>query len=171
MPRLHPRAVTVTAIVFAAAATRLLPHLPNVTPVAALALFGGVYLADRRLAVLIPLLAMFLSDLVLGFHRGMFAVYVAMVVIAGLGMLIRARVSPLRVGGMAVAGSVLFFLLTNIPGVSGHLYPLTLQGVMESYTAALPFFRYTLLGDLAYTALLFGGFALLKTRIPALSAQ
>jgi hypothetical protein len=68
-----------------------------------------------------------------------------------------------------LASSVLFFVLTNF-GVWAFdaLYPKTLEGLMACYVAAIPFFRNTLLGDLSYTVVLFGGFALLERRIPVL---
>ena len=66
-----PRFAIIAGLILAAAASRLLPHPPNFTPIGAVALFGGACLADKRLAFLVPLAAMFLSDLVIGLHRGM----------------------------------------------------------------------------------------------------
>ena len=166
-------------IVVTAAAMRLLPHPPNFTPIAAMALFGGAHFASRRSAFAVPLAAMFMSDLALGLIRYGSAVFSLMVfVYAGfaitvcLGHMIRHRITPLSVGGTALAGSLFFFFITNF-GVwlRGSLYPPTLDGLIACYTAAIPFFRNTLAGDAFYTALLFGGFALAQSRLPALRAR
>lgn len=72
-----------------------------------------------------------------------------------------------RVGfilGSSLFSSILFFIITNF-GVwapSSNWYPHTLNGLIECYTLAVPFFRNTILGDLGYTVILFGGFELLK---------
>jgi hypothetical protein len=75
----------------------------------------------------------------------------------------------LRVGGAAVASSVLFFLITNFGTwtLSG-MYPMTASGLAACYVAAIPFFQNTIAGDLFYSGLLFGGFALLERAVPAL---
>src|SRR5207247_1236384 len=96
------RFVTLVSIVLAAAAMRLLPHPPNVAPIAAIALFGGAHFASKRAALAVPLLAMCLSDLLLGFgvHRVMPFVYGSFALNVVLGRLIRDRHSPLAVGGV-----------------------------------------------------------------------
>ena len=165
------RSATVIAMMLAAALSRLVPHPPNLTSVAAVALFGGAYLADKRLAFLVPLGALFLSDLILGSYQHMEVVYASFALIVCIGLWLRQRPTIFRVAGAALAGSVLFFLITNF-GVwcFQSLYPHTLDGLIACYVAAIPFFRNTLLGDLLYTAVLFGGFALLEMRFSALRA-
>ena len=168
------RFVTLVGIVVAATAMRLVPHPPNVTPIAAIALFGGAHFASKRAALAVPLLAMCLSDLLLGFgvHRVMPFVYGSFALIVVLGRLIRDRRSTLAVGGAALTGSVLFFVITNF-GVwlLSDLYPRTMEGLVACYVAAIPFFRNTLVGDLLYAGALFGGFALAERRFPALRRQ
>ncbi len=174
---LNPRFLALTSIVFAGVLARLMPHPPNFTPIAATALFGGAYFASRKAAFLVPLIAMYLSDLFLGFFVYDFGwfngqmpfVYVSFAVTVSLGMLIRHRRSPLRVGGAALAGSIVFFIVSNF-GVwaVGTFYPKTVEGLVTCYVAAIPFFRNTLAGDFAFTALLFGGFALAERSIPML---
>jgi hypothetical protein len=166
---LKPRLATLIAMVLAAAATRLIPHPWNLTSVAAVALFGGAYFQDRRLAFAVPLGALFVSDLVLGLYHGMWVVYLSFALIVGVGLWLRSRRQPLMIAGAALASSLLFFVVTNF-GVwaSGQLYPRSLAGLIACYTAALPFFRNTLEGDLVYTLILFGGFALLERRFAAL---
>jgi hypothetical protein len=164
-----PRALTLASLILAAAASRLIPHPWNLTSVAALALFGGATFEDRRLAFLAPLAALALSDLVLGFYPGMAFVYASFLVVAALGLWLRGRRAPGPILAASLAGSLLFFVLTNF-GVwaEGLLYPRTLAGLAACYAAALPFLRQTLEGDLLYTVLLFGGFALLERRFPVL---
>lgn len=161
-------------LILAAAAARLVPHVPNLTPVEAMALFGGAVLGDRRAALLVPLGALFLSDLVLGYavygyglvYPGMAFIYLAVAAIALLGGRLGARPGVGRLGLGALAAALLFFLVTNF-GVwlTGGLYPHTATGLTACYLAGLPFLRYSLAGTLLYSALLFGGFALAR-RVP-----
>ena len=164
------RLLAVLLAILGASALRLVPHPPNFTPIGAMALFSGAYLGRRGLvAFAAPLAAMLLSDAVIGFHTGMGFVYASIAAIVVIGWLALQRRSPLRIGAAAVAGSVLFFIVTNFGtwAVSG-IYPLTASGLAACYVAAIPFFQNTLAGDLVYCALLFGGFALLERAIPAL---
>jgi hypothetical protein len=161
--------VLCTAIV-GAAALRLVPHPPNFTPIGAMALFSGAYLGRRgAIALVAPLGALLLSDLVLGFYRGMPTVYFSVALIVLLGGLALKRVSPIRIGTAAVASSVLFFVITNFgTWLSGGFYPRTLAGLEACYIAAIPFFQNTVAGDLIYSAVLFGGFALLERWMPGI---
>jgi hypothetical protein len=172
-----PRLMTLMAMILGAAAFRLLPHPPNFTPIGAMALLGGACFADKRLAFIVPLTALLLSDLVLALTRygaavfgGQMAfVYASFAFIGCIGLWLRHRRRTLPIAGAALAGSTLFFVVTNF-GVwaTGALYPRTAAGLVECYVAALPFFRNTLLGDVCYAALLFGGFALAEKRFPVL---
>lgn len=166
----HPRPLVLTGMILAAAASRLCPHLPNFTPIAAMALFGGAHFADKRLAFGVPLLALLLSDALLGFHAGMPAVYGGFALIVALGLGLRANRTATTVAGTALAGALLFFLITNFAvWAAGVLYPRTWAGLGECYLAAIPFFRNSLAGDLFYAAVLFGGFALAQRRWPLLA--
>jgi hypothetical protein len=155
----------IVGLIVAAAAARLIPHPPNFTPVGAMALFAGATLADRRWAMLMPLAALFLSDLVLGSHSTLLFVYGAFVLITLLGRtLMNHRRSPLRIGGASLAASVLFFTVTNFGSwISYDWYAATPEGLLACYTAAIPFFGNTVAGDLVYSAALFGGLALIET--------
>ncbi len=167
----NSRMMLVLAIIVSAALSRLLPHVPNVTPIAAVALFSGALVSDRRLAFALPLAALFLGDLVLGFYGAgeMAAVYLSFALAVALGLWAGKERSALRIGAAALSASLLFFVVTNFAvWAFGSLYPKTATGLVECYIAALPFFRHTLAGDLSYTLLLFGGFALLERRIPGL---
>ena len=169
---LKPRLLLVVTMIMAAAASRLVPHPPNLTAVTAMALFGGATLADKRLAFLIPLSALFVSDLVLGFHSQMLVVYGCFAAVVCIGLWLQKHRSAPLIAGAALGSSILFFGVTNfgVWAIDG-MYPLTWQGLIACYTAAIPFFRNTLEGDLLYTLVLFGGFALMEHRFPALRAQ
>lgn len=172
--KLQPRMMALIGLILLAAMARVIPHPPNFTPIAAIALFGGAQFGSRYLAFTVPLAAMVVSDLMLlalfGFVPFNPLVYFSFALIIGIGMWLRERQSVIMIGGAALASSVLFFLLTNFNAwlQHGQLYPKTWEGLMMSYTAGLPFFTHTLAGDLIYTFLLFGGFALLQQVFPAL---
>jgi hypothetical protein len=158
-----PRLALLITMVFGAAATRLLPHPPNLAPIAAMALFGGAYFVDKRLAFLLPLAALFLSDIVLGLYNQIPVTYGSFALIVCLGFWLKERRTWLHITAATLASSVLFFITTNF-GVwaFGSLYPKTMEGLLACYVAAIPFFRHTLLGDALYAAALFGGFALIE---------
>lgn len=168
------RVALVIGIVVAAALARLVPHIPNVWPVDALALFGGAYLADRRLAFAVPLAAMMLSDAILGFDglvaEGLgteLAVYGCAAATVGLGIWIGRNRSVLRIGSAAIAASLLSFIVTDLAvWAFGTLYPHNFAGLVACYVAAIPFLRNSLAGNLIYTAVLFGGFALIERKLP-----
>ena len=161
---------TLTAIIFGIALFRVMPHLPNVSPVAAMALFGGAYFADKRMAFIVPFLALLLSDLVIGLHDTMLFVYAGFALTVFIGIKIQKSITLSHVAASAVGASVLFFVLTNL-GVwaTSGMYPMTANGLMQAYVAAIPFFQNSLIGNLVFTALMFGGYALLQRTL--LTAQ
>jgi hypothetical protein len=154
-----------TAMSLAAAASRLIPHPPNFSPIAAMALFGGAAFADKRAALVMPLAGLFLSDLVLGFYRITPVVYGSFALIVCLGFWVRQGRNVRRITAAAVLSALLFFAITNF-GVwaLGHWYPKTPAGLADCYVAAIPFFQNTLLSNLFYSALLFGGLAIAENR-------
>jgi hypothetical protein len=156
--------VMVVVLILLAAASRLLPHAPNFTPVAALGLFAGAMLG-RRAAWLVPLAALLLSDLFLGFYHpmSMFWNYTgfASCLLLGSGLLGRKR-SLARLGGATLASSLAFFTLSNFGMWASGYYPRTLAGLGACYTAGLPFLRNTLVSDVLYTAALFGAYAAMR---------
>lgn len=156
-------------MVAAAALARLVPHAPNFTPIAALALFGGAKFDDKRLAFAVPFAAMLASDLVLGLHASLPAVYLAFALIVCLGLALRGRERLLTIAAAVLTGSVAFFLITNFAvWAMGSMYPHTGAGLVACYVAALPFFRNELAGDAFYGLVLFGGFWLLERRFTIL---
>src|SRR4051794_18262014 len=157
----HARPIALISAIAVAAALRLVPHPPNFSPIDAMALFSGAYLGRRALAFAAPIGALLFSDAVLGFYHGMPTVYATVALIVLLGTIAQNRISAPRVGGLAVAGSIIFFLVTNFGmWLWSGIYPRTLMGLEACFVAAIPFFQNTLAGDLFYTALLFGGFKL-----------
>jgi hypothetical protein len=181
MPAAGP--LTLAALIFIAALSRVLPHPPNFSPIEAVALFGGAYFAKRHWALLVPLVAMFASDLVLGLvnggiywdwfaSAGYLLVYACIALSTLLGFGLRGKVGASRVLSYSLAGSLLFFVVTNFGAWLGSpAYPQTAAGLLAAYMAGVPFFQWTVLGTLVYSALLFGGFELLRDRMPALRAQ
>jgi hypothetical protein len=147
----------------AAVAVRLLPHIPNFTPLGAFALFVGVFVAKKHWwGLLLPLFAMFLSDLFIGFYdwKLMAVVYGSFLIYTGLGMLVSKRKNIATVFLGSMGGAVVFYLTTNFAvWLFSSWYPHTVSGLLLSYTLALPFFKYTLLGDLFFTSVLFGVYA------------
>ena len=186
---MNARALALAGMILATALTRLLPHPPNFTAVGAMALFGGAHFRSRGAAFLVPLAALFVSDAALqlitdlglaggwlaggtGFYGGMWVVYAAVALVAAVGLLLRGRRSVPAVAGGVLAGSTLFFLVTNFAWWAGYdLYPHTAEGLIQSYVAALPFYGRTLLGDACYATVLFGTFALAERRYPALRVR
>lgn len=184
---MKPRTLLLTGAVLLAALSRLLDHPPNFTPVGALALFGAAYFRPRWLAFVVPLAALMASDVALqiavdrglvngwiglgsGLYRGMWYVYPAFALIAAFGLLALRKPTAWKVGGSALAASVIFFVVSNFGvwvGPGEEMYPHTPAGLIECYAAALPFFRWTVLGDLFYAAVLFGAYALVTRHAPA----
>ena len=167
---MNVRLIVPVILIALAAASRLLPHPPDFTPLAAMALFGGAYFSDRRIAFAVPFIALLLSDLVLGLHGTMPFVYLGFGVTVLIGMALRGKVRVLPVAGAAIASSVLFFVVTNF-GVwlIGDMYPHDVGGLMLCYIAAIPFFQYSVAGDFLYTGLLFGGMAMVERYLQSTS--
>lgn len=143
-------------LILATAATRFLPHPDNFSPVMSVALFGSAVFVNRFAGIALAMAAMAVSDYFLGLHSTLPFVYGAMALAGFLGFLLRENRGALRVLGTAFAGSVVFFLVTNL-GVflMQDLYPHSVAGLVQCYVMALPFFQNSLAGDLLFTAVLF----------------
>jgi hypothetical protein len=188
-PVVSPRTGVLVGMIAFAVAVRLLIYfvpgvLPyNFTPVEAIALFGGAYFADKRLAVIVPLAVMLLADTVIAttlpaewlrdWLGTVPAVYACIALTTFGGFALRNRVSAFRVGIGAFASAVLFFVVTNfatwLMAHAGGGNACT-QGLADCYVAGIPFFRGTLVGTLFWSVVLFGGFELLRRRWTALQA-
>ena len=158
-PTRHP-AWLVWGLLVLGITARLVPHPWNATPTMAIALFAGTHLT-KRWALLLPLAIVAASDMLIGWHATIPFTWSAFLLTGLLAWWIRESPTAGRVFAAALAGSAVFFLLSNFGvWVVGGLYPRTAAGLWECYVAAIPFFRSTLAGDLIYTAALFGGYTL-----------
>ena len=146
----------VFGLVVVALLTRLLPHPPNFAPITSIALFTGFHFVNKRLALFIPLICMFLTDLILGVHSLMPIIYLSFVLISMIGL--KAKSLSL---GTVLSASSLFFVVSNL-GVWYFYYPLTWAGLSSCFILAIPFFINALMGDLFYTSVLQFSFSKLK---------
>jgi len=172
-----------TAMVLLAAFSRLIPHASNFTAIGAMALFGGAYFTRKSWALLVPLLALWLSDIVLNnvVYRPYYPTFTLEVnpwtygtfaAIVLLGAVLLRRVKPLNVLLTSLLASTLFFVVTNFGvWIGSSIYPQTTAGLLTCYTAALPFFGNTLAGDLFWSTVLFAGFELVQRRFPSLTPE
>lgn len=168
----------VGGFILLAALSRILPHPTNFTPMGAMALLGASTLGSRMLAIAFPLIAFWISDLVLNnffystyydgfawFTPGFLWMYGAMILTSVIGFTMLKSVRPGRIVSAALLSSTAFFLITNFGVWLGNpLYPQTATGLMASYIAGLPFFQNALLGDLFYSGVLFSAFSWLRNR-------
>ena len=146
------------SFVLIAALTRLVPHPPNFAPITAMSLFAGAYFTRKQLAFIVPLLAMLISDLFLGFYTISIFVYLSFALITWMGQQ-KNRVTP----KLVLLGSVLFFLISNL-GVWLLYYPKTIDGLLTCFTLAIPFFATSLMGDIFYSIILVFGFSAVSKR-------
>lgn len=166
------RYITIAGLIFIAVLSRLVPHPPNFTPITAIALFAAAYLGKRH-AILVPMLAMLVSDFFIGFHSTMVWVYGSFLAISVIGFLLQKHRTMGTTFAATLAGSTIFFLVTNF-GVwasAGSTYSHDTAGLIACYVAGIPFFRNTLGGDLLYVTMLFGSFELAKRYVPALMPE
>ena len=138
------------------ALSRIIPHPPNFTPVLAMAVFMPYLTRDLYSAMLVPLSAMFVSDLYLGFHSSMFWVYGSILLSTTLSQYTMSiKKTYVHLGSNALLSSTIFFIVTNFAvWTSSTMYPLTIDGLLLCYTMAIPFFGNTLAGTLFYVSLL-----------------
>jgi hypothetical protein len=170
MSKITPKFWILTLMIFAAAFVRLIPHPPNFAPIAAMALFGGAYFNKKWAAFLVPLAALFLTDLIIGFHETMWAVYLSFALIVVLGMTMLKEKKIGNIFFSSVISSVSFFIITNFgTWISTGYYEKTATGLAACYTAAIPFFHQTLLSDLFFVGILFGAYHLAKQKFSLLA--
>ena len=156
--------IAIGALILIAAATRFLPHPPNFTAIGAMALFGTARLQDKRLAFILPIAAMLLSDLFIPFGYNP-SVYLSFVLIAILGLSLRNTKKVLPIVGASLASSLLFFIITNFAvwmGDNGVMYAKSVDGLWMSYVAAIPFFWNGMAGDLFFAGVLFGSYEMVS---------
>jgi hypothetical protein len=137
---------------------RLVPHVPNVTPITAAALFSGVYFTDKKYAFFIPLLIMFLSDLFIGFSGISLFVYAAFALVSYIG--VSSKKMSIKT---VLLSSISFFIITNF-GVWLLAYPKSINGLLECYTLAIPFFRNSLIGDFVFSGIMYFGYEFVSNK-------
>ncbi len=144
---------------------RLIPHIPNFAPITGAALFGGVYLS-KKYALILPLIIMAISDYLINpnnmFHSTTFFVWGSFLISGLIGLWLRKHNKPGFVLGASIIASLQFFLITNFGVWAMGMYSRGLDGLIQSYIMGIPFYRYTLAGDLFYTTTLFSSYSLVK---------
>lgn len=178
--------MVLSGVILTAALSRIIPHGWNFTPVGAMALFGAAYYSSRWMAFLVPLVALWLSDIVLNntihaaysegfwlFHSSMIGVYLAFASVTMVGIVLLKKVQVRSVLLAAVAGALVFWLIVDfstwLAGGGFVPYPKTFSGLLAAYTAGFPFFLNMLLSNLVFGAILFGAFELLRRWVPTLA--
>lgn len=163
--------------IIAAVASRLIPHMPNFTAMESLALFAGAYLGWKALAALVPIMTWYASDLfinntvsrvwypevegIVWYADYMPWVYISAVIMIFVGAKTLSKWTPAKLALTALGASLLFFAISNFgTWMSGTMYPMNGAGLLACFTAALPFLKSSLLSNLAFTAVLFGGYEL-----------
>lgn len=181
--KINVKQILVLALILMVASTRLMTFLPNFSPLTAICLFGAAYFAKKWQAFIIPLACVWISDVLVNnyiygeyfesftwFYQGFYWQYAAYLIIALLGTLGLKKVTPLRVMGMGLGSTIFFFLFSNFGvWISSGMYAKTFEGLIQCYVAGIPFIKGTLIGDLGFSALLFGTFALAQKQIPDLN--
>ena len=180
--KINTRFGVLVLIVLLAALSRLIPHPPNFAPIGAMSLFGAAYFTRKYMAFIVPIAAMWISDLLLNnviygqyfdhfvwFYNSFYWTCIAFVLIGLIGFGLLKKVRPKNLLIASLSASVVFFLVSNFGvWVSGIMYPKTFSGLVSCYAAGLPFFKNTLIGDLAYSGALFGIFEVIQYKVPAL---
>lgn len=146
------------SFIFLAALLRLVPHPPNFAPVTALALFSGVYFSNRVLGLVVPIIAMLISDYFLGYYSISIWVYVSFIFVTFYGMYSK----KIKFKNILLS-SFIFFIVSNF-GVWLLGYPKTVEGFLLCYFMAIPFFGYSILGDLFYSLILKYSFGYVKNK-------
>lgn len=169
MKSLNKSIILVTIIVVFGIIARLLPHFPNFAPMGAIALFAVAFYKRKSVALILPVTAWWLSDLFLNntkyataegfswFTLDQFFSSIALIIIVVLGGFLLKKLSVSKIILGSTGASLVFFIISNF-GVwmKGMLYPKTIQGLIECYTMAIPFYQATFLSDMIYTSMFFG---------------
>lgn len=173
----------ISVIILLAALTRILPHPFNFSPIAAMCLVGGAYFSNKIFAIIVPLLAVFVSDIIIMnfvyssdsfvfLYDGFYWPYATFALIAIMASFSLKKVTMPRVIGSSLGASIIFFVVTNFACWPGStLYTQDINGIMACYAAGIPFFGGTVAGDLIYSGILFGAIELAKPRLSFLAQR
>lgn len=183
--KINIRFSVIFAIILLAAFSRVIPHMPNFSPLGAISLFGAAYFSKKWQAIAIPLMATWLSDLFINnviygqyypefiwFYKGFYWQYLSYVLIVLFGLFSLKKRSIVKVVSASLASTIIFFTISNF-GVwaSSNMYVNNLQGLINCYIAGIPFIKGTFLGDLFYTSTLFGAFSWMQSNITVLQPK
>jgi hypothetical protein len=183
--KINFRPIVLISLLLLAAFSRVIPHPPNFTPIAALGLFGAAYFSRKWIAIVLPLASLWLSSIVINntlyadhyksftfFYEGWYWIFGSIALTTVIGFFTLKKININSVLSSSVIAAVLFFLISNYSCFPGNpSYSQDLRGLMDCYIAGIPFFGGTLGGTLFYSAVLFGGFELAKYKFPALTQQ
>jgi len=159
------------ALIVLAVLSRFISIAPNFSPIISLALFSGACISNRKLAYVVPIAAMLISDAFLGFHYDMFAVYASFALIIYLGSKTK-KINVKSVLTNSIVGAVLFFIVTNFSvWITSEMYSHDLNGLINCYEMAIPFFRNTFSSAILYSAAMFGTYELSIKYLPSLSVS
>jgi len=179
--KINLRFSVLTALILLCAFSRIIPHMPNFSPLGAIGLFGAAYFLKKWQVFLIPIAATWLSDLFINnviygqyypqftwFYQGFYWQYGSYLLIALASIYIFKKVNTQRVIAGALISTAIFFLVSNFGcWIGSTIYPQNFGGLMTCYAAGIPFLKGTLLGDLFYSGVLFGTFTLAQHQFPA----
>ncbi|AMS25708.1 hypothetical protein AEM51_00465 [Bacteroidetes bacterium UKL13-3] len=180
--KINLRFSLLTALILLCAFSRIIPHIPNFSPLGAIGLFGAAHFSKKWQAFLIPIAATWLSDLFINnviyaqyypkftwFYEGFYWQYGSylLITLTGLGILNKINIPKVLTG--TLASTAIFFLVSNFGcWIGSTTYPQNFGGLITCYAAGIPFLKGTLLGDLFYSGVLFGTFALAQYKFPVL---
>ncbi len=182
---LNTRFLIISGMILLATISRFLPiavpSMANFSPVGTMALFGGAYFAKKQWAFIVPMSALWLSNLVLNnvfytkyyptFSFGFeLAVFVSFALVVAMGIVLLKKVSVVNLLIANVLGTVGFFLISNFfVWAGGTMYPQTMEGLGMCFTMGLPFLKNTLVSNLLFSAVMFGTFEYFKTQVKELA--
>lgn len=152
-------------IIATALSNILLSNIPNFSPVASVALFSGFYLSNKKLALLIPVACMLISDYFIGFHSLMWAVYLSFAFTVVMGIKMKTSSSKKVIINSLLSSLIFFFITNSAVWLTGNFYSSDLSGLGLCLTMGIPFFKYTLLSSIVFSTILFGGFQILNQLI------
>ena len=186
MKKLNLQTGVLSIIILLAAFTRIMPHPPNFSPMAAIGLFGAAHFAKKWQAFFIPLIGIWVSDLVINnyvynssssnfvwFYSGFYWQYISYILIIFTGLFIFNRgISLTKTAGGMISSSGIFFLVSNF-GVwaGGTMYPKNFSGLITCYAAGVPFIHNTIISDVLFTTVLFGTYYLLQVEYSSLKIK
>lgn len=142
---------------------RLIPHAPNFTPLLAMTIFCAVSVEDKKWGLLMPLIAMGISDIFLGWHASMIFVYGAIILVGVLSIFLCKSQKISSVAMATLISPLVFYGVTNF-GVWAvtSMYSKTFIGLYMSYIAGLPFLKVSMSSTVLFSCILFVPFFMLK---------